>query len=68
MVLAELIASGELKGMSGPGADLDLVRPLRLEGLSMAEGLGLGRVVLHEPRIVVTNLIAEGCAGRGKTA
>ena len=59
MVLAELIASGELKGMSGPGTDLDLVRPMRLDGLSMAEGLGLGRVVLHEPRLVVTNLIAE---------
>ncbi|WP_316862820.1 phosphoenolpyruvate--protein phosphotransferase [uncultured Cohaesibacter sp.] len=59
MVLAELIASGELKGLSDPGADLDLVRPLRIEGLAMAEGIGLGRVVLHEPRIVVTNLIAE---------
>ncbi|WP_373236575.1 phosphoenolpyruvate--protein phosphotransferase [Cohaesibacter celericrescens] len=59
MVLAELIASGELKGLSGPGGDLDLVRPMRLNGLSMAEGLGLGRVVLHEPRLVVTNLIAE---------
>ena len=59
MVLAELIASGELKGLSGPGGDLDLVRPMRLVGLSMAEGIGLGRVVLHEPRIVVTNLIAE---------
>ncbi|WP_321336126.1 phosphoenolpyruvate--protein phosphotransferase [uncultured Cohaesibacter sp.] len=66
MVLAELIASGELKGMSGPGADLDLVRPLRLEGLSMAEGLGLGRVVLHEPRIVVTNLIAEDAQAEEK--
>lgn len=65
MVLAELIA-GELKGMSGPGADLDLVRPLRLEGLSMAEGLGLGRVVLHEPRIVVTNLIAEDAQAEEK--
>nr|WP_319387879.1 phosphoenolpyruvate--protein phosphotransferase [uncultured Cohaesibacter sp.] len=66
MVLAELIASGELKGLSGPGADLDLVRPLRLEGLSMAEGLGLGRVVLHEPRIVVTNLIAEDAQAEEK--
>ena len=63
MVLAELIASGELKGLSGPGGDLDLVRPMRMDGLSMAEGLGLGRVVLHEPRVVVTNLIAEDLAG-----
>ena len=63
MVLAELIASGELKGLSGPGGDLDLMRPMRIDGLSMADGLGLGRVVLHEPRVVVTNLIAEDLAG-----
>ena len=63
MVLAELIASGELRGLSGPGGDLDLMRPMRLTGLSMAEGLGLGHVVLHEPRVVVTNLIAEDLRG-----
>ena len=63
MVLAELIASGELKGLSGPDTDLDLNRPMRAEGLSMAEGIGLGRVVLHEPRVVVTNLIAEDLPG-----
>ena len=63
MVLAELIASGELRGLSGPDTDLDMVRPMRLEGLSMAEGIGLGHVVLHEPRVVVTNLIAEDLPG-----
>lgn len=59
MVLAELIASGELKDIADKGGDLDLVRPMRMDGLSMAEGLGLGHVVLHEPRLVVTSLIAE---------
>ena len=34
----------------------------------MAEGLGLGRVVLHEPRIIVTNLIAEDALAEEKTA
>ena len=63
MVLAELIASGELKGLAEAGGDLDLVRPLRLHGVPLAEGLGLGRVVLHEPRLVVTNLIAEDLFG-----
>ena len=63
MVLAELIASGELKGLSETGGDLDMVRPMRMNGLAMAEGLGLGHVVLHEPRLVVTNLIAEDGKG-----
>ncbi|MCV6547339.1 MAG: phosphoenolpyruvate--protein phosphotransferase [Cohaesibacter sp.] len=59
MVLAELIASGELESLTGPDSDLDLNRPMQISGLSMAEGIGLGHVVLHEPRVVVTNLIAE---------
>src|SRR5205807_4344548 len=32
---------------------------LQLSGTSLSEGIGLGHVVLHEPRVVVTNYIAE---------
>ncbi len=59
MVMAEMIAAGELEDLAVPGADLDLNRPVRLTGASFADGIGLGHVVLHEPRIVVTQLIAE---------
>jgi phosphotransferase system enzyme I (PtsP) len=59
MVLAEMIAAGEMEDLAIPGADLDLNRPLSLKGASFADGIGLGHVVLHEPRIVVTQLIAE---------
>ena len=60
MVLAEMIASGELQALGAPGgAEPALRRPLRLRGAALAEGLGLGHAVLHEPRVVVKNLIAE---------
>ena len=59
MVLAEMFASGEMEDLSIPGADLDMNRPVSLKGAAFSEGIALGHVVLHEPRIVVTQLIAE---------
>ncbi len=59
MVIAEMIATGELKKITRPGLELDLTRPVTIEGDSYSEGIGLGYVVLHEPRIVVTNLLNE---------
>jgi phosphotransferase system enzyme I (PtsP) len=59
MVLAEMIAVGELASLSRPGTSIDLKRPVQLTGLSLGEGVGLGHVFLHEPRVVVTALIAE---------
>jgi phosphotransferase system, enzyme I, PtsP len=59
MVLAEMIATGELKKIAQPGMELDLSRPVSMDGDSYGEGIGLGYVVLHEPRIVVTNLLNE---------
>ncbi len=59
MVLAEMVATGELKKITKPGLELDLSRPVSIDGNSYGEGIGLGYVVLHEPRIVVTNLLNE---------
>jgi phosphotransferase system enzyme I (PtsP) len=59
MVLGELIAAGDLKRLSQAGIELDLSRPVTSNGQPLAEGIGLGHVVLHEPRIVVTNLFNE---------
>ncbi|KPQ11068.1 MAG: phosphotransferase system, enzyme I, PtsP [Saliniramus fredricksonii] len=59
MVVAEMIASGELQAIAQEGADIALKKPLYLQGVSLTEGVGLGHVVLHEPRVVVKNLIAE---------
>lgn len=60
MVVAEIIASGDLASIAKQSATgLDVNRPMHLRGLSVADGIGLGHVVLHEPRLVVTNLIAD---------
>jgi phosphotransferase system enzyme I (PtsP) len=59
MVVAEMIASGELTAIATPGHEPAVRRPLQLNGLALAEGIGLGRVVLHEPRIHVQNVIAD---------
>ena len=59
MVLAEMIAVGELEGLARPGTSLDLKRTIMISGVGLCEGVGLGHVVLHEPRVVVTALIGE---------
>ncbi len=60
MVLAEVIASGELKEVAREvAADVAHTRRHHLRGDALAEGIALGHAVLHEPRVVITNLIAE---------
>ncbi|WP_092498106.1 phosphoenolpyruvate--protein phosphotransferase [Faunimonas pinastri] len=59
MVLAEMVAAGEIEDLAAPGADLDLNHPVHIKGAAFSEGIALGHVVLHEPRVVVTQLIAE---------
>jgi phosphotransferase system enzyme I (PtsP) len=59
MLLAEMIASGELQSIGLPDDDIALRRPLALQGTPIADGVGLGHVVLHEPRIIVKQLVAE---------
>ena len=60
MVVAELIAGGELVGreelspITGIG-----VLPERLEAQVLAPGLALGIAVLHQPDITLTQLVAE---------
>jgi len=59
MVLAEMIASGELSALALPGAEPAARRSVHLKGSALSEGIALGHVVLHEPRVVVTNFIAD---------
>ncbi len=60
MVLAELVGSGELidpsevhEGTFAQG------HPPKIDGVALADGIAIGQVVLHEPRVQVTHLIAE---------
>jgi len=58
MVVAEQLVSG---AVAGAGTALEISKSLsaRIEGEGISEGIALGRVVLHEPRIVVTQLMSD---------
>src|SRR4029078_6460328 len=59
MVLAEMIASGELSAIAKHSAARRAPRPLQLTGLALKAGMPFGHVGLHAPRVVITNFIAE---------
>ncbi|MDB5651089.1 MAG: ptsP [Hyphomicrobiales bacterium] len=59
MLLAEMIASGELQSIVRPGNNIALRRAIALKGSAIADGVGLGHVVLHEPRVIIKHLISE---------
>ncbi len=59
MLLAELIASGEIANVDEVADDIAHKNPLTLEGVSLTDGIALGHIVLHEPKVVVTKFIAE---------
>ena len=63
MVLCDLVAAGRLDGMSPTGRSLDLQRPHRADGARLAGGIGVGRVFLHEPRVVIRNLFHDDAEG-----
>ncbi|MGN6102033.1 MAG: phosphoenolpyruvate--protein phosphotransferase [Devosia sp.] len=58
-ILAEMVATSEFDNLIKPGSDIDLRRPRTFQGASFTDGIALGQVVLHDPRVVVTNFIAE---------
>jgi len=60
MVLAELAASGELVNPLERQPETGVGQlPLRLEGAKLNGGLAIGQAVLHEPRIVIRQVVAE---------
>ena len=58
MVLAELVTAKELRLGHENGAEGQQASR-NIKGLTLSEGVALGHVILHEPRVVVTELIAE---------
>jgi phosphotransferase system enzyme I (PtsP) len=59
MVVAEMVASGELTSLARPGAEPAARHSLAIDGTGLSDGIALGHVVLHEPRVVITNVIAD---------
>jgi phosphotransferase system, enzyme I, PtsP len=63
MIVAELVASGELVNpleieQSRGGVSL----PVRLDGIRLNPGLAIGPAVLHEPAVVIRQVVAEDAA------
>ena len=58
-VVAEMIASGELSALAQPGAEPAARHSLHKTGAVLSDGIALGHVVLHEPRVVIKDYIAE---------
>jgi phosphotransferase system, enzyme I, PtsP len=60
MILAELVASGELVSAREIAESRALsILPLRLDGVRLNPGLAVGPAVLHEPQLQVRRFIAE---------
>ncbi len=60
MVLAELVASGELvsPGERMPVEGMELL-PMRLEGMRLNAGLAMGLALLHQPGVTIRQVVAE---------
>lgn len=60
MVLAEMLATGDLVSPAelAPADGIALL-PLRLEGMRINGGIGIGRAVLHHRRIRIRQVVAE---------
>jgi phosphotransferase system enzyme I (PtsP) len=60
MVLAEVVAQGGLFDVAElDEPELRIDRPLLFSGEGLSEGVAVGRVVLHEPRVRVERMIAD---------
>ena len=58
MVLAEHLVTGAVAGTAiagGPALGINSV----IRGQPISEGIGLGHVMLHEPRVAITDLLAD---------
>ncbi len=61
MILAEIMASGHLIHLDETVIDAQIfsMRPFRQKGIAFAEGVAMGKAVMHASPIKVANLIAE---------
>ena len=67
MVLAEVIATPDVQEqLASAGASNSPVGSFHLKAEGLVDGVALGHVVLHEPRVIVTRFIAEDVDAEGE--
>ena len=54
-----MMSTADFDALIKPGQDIELRRPRTFHGTGFTDGVALGQVVLHDPRVVVTNFVAE---------
>ncbi|MDB5679911.1 phosphoenolpyruvate--protein phosphotransferase [Sphingomonas bacterium] len=59
MVLSELIASAGLADQRDAASRPQSTAAVRLDGLKLVEGMGVGHAVYHQPRITIEHTVAE---------
>ena len=59
MVLAEFFSSGDMAELVEQRSEALVSGPDRLVGVALYPAVALGQVILHEPRVTVTRLIAD---------
>lgn len=59
MVVAELASVDSFVGPEDVQLENAALLPERFEGLKLNEGLAMGRVVLHQPRVSIRQMVAE---------
>ena len=58
-LVAEIVGSGELQALTTQSVPVAVRGPTNLTGQAIADGLGLGHAVLHQPRVEVTRIVAD---------
>ncbi len=58
MVIAEQVISGAVAGV-GTAVELSKSPSSMIKGEPISDGIALGHIVLHEPRVAVTNLLTD---------
>ncbi len=58
MVIAEQVVSGAVAGV-GSAVEISKSLAMVVKGEPISDGLALGHIVLHEPRVAVTNLLSD---------
>ena len=66
MVLAEHLASGDVAGAASTAGGVGRGRVTLIKGDALSDGIAMGHIVLHQPRITVRQLLTDDPAAEGR--